>query len=138
MDLIQEQDNVNPYNEKTKMWGQLQGYEWQQTNVELEYIGRSESALKCPRCGSDYLHHYKIELFACPEDSEVDHLTVACGQTISDASFDNNGSRNPSARRHGLIIHFDCEECGGNLELNLAQHKGHSQINWNMCTKNKK
>ncbi len=44
---------------------------------------------------------------------------------------DNNNSRNPSDRRQGMIIRFECENCGPNgIELCIAQHKGNTIVHW--------
>ena len=41
-------------------------------------------------------------------------------------------SGNPSARRHGIAIEFTCEQCGDGLRLTIAQHEGHTLIEWLM------
>jgi hypothetical protein len=37
---------------------------------------------------------------------------------------------NPSARRHGIRIEFECEDCGHASQLTLAQHKGETLVAW--------
>ena len=46
------------------------------------------------------------------------------------SEIDNKGSGNPSWRRHGLAICFECEFCGRTSELTIAQHKGQSLLAW--------
>ena len=49
-------------------------------------------------------------------------------------------SRNPSSRRSGMAIQFECEQCGGGteedgIELTIAQHKGSTEIGWRFTPK---
>ena len=44
--------------------------------------------------------------------------------------IDSKRSGNPSLRRHGLAICFECEFCGRTIELTIAQHKGQSLLAW--------
>ena len=84
--------------------------------------------LKCPSCGSNYLHHEKVEVFERGEDEEKGlHVTIENGV----AKTDTNLSGNPSARRHGLLIHFSCEGCKANPVLSLSQHKGNTWVDLN-------
>jgi hypothetical protein len=77
--------------------------------------------LLCPFCGSDYLHHGKVEIFDRQEDNETGlHVSV----DASRVTLDSDISGNPSLRRQGLKIHFGCENCNGASILTLAQHKG--------------
>jgi hypothetical protein len=42
---------------------------------------------------------------------------------------------NPSTRRHGLIIDFECETCSANpIQLRFAQHKGTTLVSWRYTT----
>ncbi len=84
--------------------------------------------LVCPVCSGTYLHQGKIEVFDCGED-----MTGLCLHTTSgngEIAVDKDFTMNPSARRQGLRIHFDCEaDC--KPVLNMLQHKGSTFMYWN-------
>jgi len=83
--------------------------------------------LKCPSCGSNYLHHEKVEVFERGEDSENGlHVTVTEGSVHTDSNLADN----PSARRHGLNIHFWCEGCKAKPVLSILQHKGNTAVDF--------
>jgi hypothetical protein len=88
----------------------------------------SESLLLCPYCNFDYLHHQEVTVFDRGEDSKS-VLETRCndGKTVSSIT---QGERNPSCRRDGLSIRFDCEGCGIPAELTIAQHKGRTFVAW--------
>lgn len=80
-----------------------------------------ESTLLCPACGGEYIHHSKVEIFDRTEDEQTGlHITAGAGLPTVDADM----ARNPSSRRHGLLIHFWCEYCAAITVLSIAQHKG--------------
>jgi hypothetical protein len=98
--------------------------------------------LKCPKCDNDYLHHTNVMVFNCGEDAEKAHLTSVLEDgaeaIVTVAKVNNNTSLNPSPRRHGLLIDFWCETCGGagpdkepeTITLAIFQHKGCTYMNW--------
>jgi hypothetical protein len=87
-------------------------------------------ALRCPRCDSDYLHHGRITVFdRAEDDNTVAVTTIADGLTATHLLADVD-SGNPSARRDGVAIAFDCESCGDAIELTFAQHKGCTYLAW--------
>lgn len=94
------------------------------------YIYSDETSIKCPNCGCTELHQRKIFVFCREEDAEqytrieVDNIT---GETR--ASIAKKGN-NPSVRRQGLSIEFDCEGCSVKSILTIAQHKGVTLIDW--------
>lgn len=108
-----------------------------------------EHLLHCAHCHSEYLHHYKVEVFDRSEDSEqtkkVTVLTragVAASlhgdlDDLPDEEMPNppefgleidvvpsKDAGNPSARRQGLVVTMVCELCGNDTVLTIAQHKG--------------
>lgn len=86
-------------------------------NTQLYY----EFELLCPHCENEYLHHNQVEIFERKEDAtEGLHIIVS----EKDMNVDWCLTRNPSSRRNGLIIHFECENCHRCSELSFAQHKG--------------
>jgi hypothetical protein len=83
--------------------------------------------LKCPSCGYNYLHHEKVEIFERGEDEEKGlHVKVENGMVTTDTNL----SGNPSARRHGLTIHFWCEGCKAKPVLSISQHKGNTLVDF--------
>ena len=86
------------------------------------------SELKCPACGSNYLHHEKVEIFERSEDEAYGlHVTVENGMTTTNTNLEGN----PSRRRDGLTIHFSCEGCDAKPILSVSQHKGNTWIDIN-------
>lgn len=91
--------------------------------------------LVCPFCGGNYLHQVKTSVYQRSEDDDTCTLTVVegfCTQVTALAPNDGN----PSGRRQGLVIRFDCEFSGGDnhpdmpIELCIAQHKGNTLMFW--------
>lgn len=83
--------------------------------------------LLCPSCGSNYLHHGRVEVFECGEDAKHGvHVVVTDGR----AEFDTSLEGNPSRRRHGLKIHFWCENCKAEPVLSISQHKGNTYVDF--------
>lgn len=96
-----------------------------------------EGELLCPRCGGNYLHHARVEVFCRPEDAAFGvHADIRVGgdfpieQAKAQVLVDGNMAGNPSIRRGGIRIHFECELCGWNSTLDLAQHKGVTEVIW--------
>jgi len=97
--------------------------------------GLEYSVLTCPRCGEHYLHHRGVTAFDRGEDDDTVTKTVVTTGTTTAQQVSSEGSGNPSKRRHGLSIQFECECCGGNaaddiIEMTIAQHKGCTLLAW--------
>jgi hypothetical protein len=93
----------------------------------LELKIDADGVLDCPVCGGNYLHQYKTEIFERSEDADAGlHLTV----DSSGYSESRNLDGNPSSRRHGLVIQFNCEFCSARPELGIYQHKGQTFVKW--------
>jgi hypothetical protein len=93
----------------------------------------AEVELKCPGCGSEYLHHYEVRIYSRDEDAaKVEQITARAlpGGTPQALLETTSGNGNPSSRRHGIAVRFDCEMCSQISELTLAQHKGTTMIGW--------
>jgi len=81
--------------------------------------------LLCPSCGGAFLHHDRVEVFQRDEDQTHGvHVLVEDDKVTIDTSLE----RNPSARRHGLVIGFWCETCNSRSTLDIAQHKGNTHV----------
>ncbi len=102
--------------------------------VQIEDAG-SVSELRCPRCGSQNLHHLGVTLFDRAEDA-LSVVVISVSGAVTETKVQTSAdSANPSSRRHGLAVQFGCEQCGGGtdvdvIELTLAQHKGCTVIGW--------
>jgi len=90
------------------------------------YVEGAGAELKCPSCGSSFLHHEKVEVFD-REDDGKDGLRV--GISGGKVSVDMDLDGNPSRRRNGLCISFWCENCDVKPVMEIVQHKGNTLIN---------
>ena len=88
------------------------------------------ATLLCPSCGEDYLHHRVTTLYERPEDAVVTLEIAVSSAAIVTRLCPTSETRNPSSRRHGLAIQFECEMCGLVGELTIAQHKGSTLLAW--------
>lgn len=117
------------------------------TRILFDPYSEPYSALCCPACGTNFLHHISVASFDRHEDEDCVMVTtitasepspVYSGGTqgvtypsIRSERRPNKGSGNPSSRRHGIAIHFECEICHADpLSLTIAQHKGETYLEW--------
>jgi hypothetical protein len=98
---------------------------WQRAKITLD-----QRVLTCPHCGFDYLHQGAVRCYDRDEDARLTTVTTVADGKTSLQLLPSDTTRNPSDRRHGLAIAFDCEGCASYLELTLAQHKGISLLEW--------
>ncbi len=95
------------------------------------YVEVVDYILICPRCGVDNLHHGDVLHYHRREDAPTVTKTRVSGGAITEHRDEpSDRSHNPSARRGGLRILFECENCGDGLELTIAQHKGLTCVGW--------
>lgn len=90
--------------------------------------------LHCP-CGSENLHQRETTIFERYEDEPMTTVIEQKGREAEVYHAPSEDTRNPSARRHGLIIRFECEQCSigkysKRLELAIWQHKGSTFVGW--------
>ena len=88
-------------------------------------IDQNESSLKCPNCGSNYLQHSMVHVFNRREDSKTGQHFKIIGESVV---LDDEMLGNPSNRREGLMIHFNCEGCDAAIFMSISQEKGRTQI----------
>lgn len=99
--------------------------------VTVDNVYTDQSNLLCPSCNEPYLHQGAIEVYDRAEDAEKVRCTVVEDGNIFSQTTPNATSNNPSSRRHGLRIHFECEHCTDiDFKLNIAQHKGFTLMDW--------
>ena len=72
----------------------------------------------------------RVTVFDRAEDAEFTAVTTVDGGLAATHLLPSGQTDNPSDRRQGLAIAFDCESCGEGIELTLAQHKGISVAAW--------
>ena len=98
----------------------------------MNSIRITDGILVCPRChdSHSYLHHGRVTVYDRREDDPRPIKIEVAGGAALIKRVDSDGSGNPSSRRDGLAIHFECEICGLTSELTIAQHKGQSLIGW--------
>jgi hypothetical protein len=77
------------------------------------------------------LHHGAVAVFDRGEDeAEILETRARDDGSVLVHRVPAYGSENPSARRHGLAIGFECEDCTYRGELTVAQHKGATLVGW--------
>jgi len=106
-----------------------------ETSYDIEIVTgngviRGEPLLRCPRCGHNYLHHGQVTVFDRTEDATLTLVTAIVAGVTAVHLRPSSMVANPSRRRHGIAIAFECEECPGEIELTIAQHKGETRIAW--------
>jgi hypothetical protein len=109
------------------------------TTVDLEEHCQGAINLRCPRCRGYRLHHGRVTVFHRIEDDEMITQTVVTGPTATVEAVPNSRTTNPSSRRHGIEIEFQCELChwkknsdltNQRMFLRIAQHKGKTLLEW--------
>ena len=85
--------------------------------------------LKCPKCESTYIHHTSVETYMRCEDSDTGSYVYTDRALNTTTIGGRLPSGNPSPRRQGMVIGFDCE-CCGEMKLSIMQHKGETFIEW--------
>jgi hypothetical protein len=85
-------------------------------------------SLVCPYCDGDNLRQRRTEVFIRNFEDDprgvqvlVEREGVIEGHDMQD---------NPSQRLNGLKLHFTCGDCLQDFVLNIAEHKGCTQIFW--------
>lgn len=88
---------------------------------------KKKEVLTCPRCGDEYLHQGMVSVFNRREDAPLSQCTFVNPDGVAIQALSEN---NPSPRRQGLEIAFECEQCGDGLFLTIIQHKGFTLAQW--------
>lgn len=90
------------------------------------------TALLCPLCGDNYLHHETVTVYSRSEDSVLTQVTEVSATQSRTMLAHSDECGNPSTRRDGLDVEFWCEHCGDEKRFRLCieQHKGNTHITW--------
>jgi hypothetical protein len=99
-------------------------------HIATEVYDSDTSNLLCPRCNEAYLHHRTVRVYDRGENEDLTTVTAVNDGLVASHLYPSKGLPNPSARRDGIAINFECEICSGGITLTLAQHKGHTLIGW--------
>ncbi len=87
------------------------------------------STLICPNCKCNNLHQTSCTTFwRESEDADSGKIVTTSHQSIVENS--HLMSSNPSNRRDGIVIRFECEQCAAGPMLSIKQHKGTTYIGW--------
>jgi hypothetical protein len=92
-----------------------------------------DNILLCPRCSSNNMHQGAVTVFNRAEDAkDVQVTAITPDSEAVTTTIPNQTTSNPSSRRHGLLIDFECELCHniGKLTLAVYQHKGLTLVEW--------
>lgn len=90
-----------------------------------------DGALRCPYCGCHNLHQVAVDVFERKEDQAEGLHVLVYGSGLQNVRMDRNLKDNPSPRRNGLSIVFQCETCPFSSRFNIYQHKGETLLKWN-------
>jgi len=93
------------------------------------------SELYCPVCQGPNIHQGRVAVFQRGEDGVKTFQTIVSGEKADVAVVDSSQCANPSSRRQGLRIEFDCENCHSRepntfIALTISQHKGFTELSW--------
>ena len=111
------------------------------TTVELVEYQQGAIGLCCPKCRGDRLHHGRVTVFHRIEDDEMITQTIVTGPTATVEAVPNSRATNPSSRRDGIEIEFQCELChrekksdlaNRRMFLRIAQHQGKTLLEWRL------
>lgn len=86
--------------------------------------------LKCADCGGNFLHQFRVQVFNRErEDAKTGlRIDVVYGKPLETSKDTEHG--NPSDRRDGIRIYFNCENCPHISVLAIYQHKGTEYLTW--------
>jgi len=95
-------------------------------------LAADSATLTCPHCGGEQLHQLAVEVYFRKEDaSHGINASVFGPAELCHTS--HSQARNPSPRRDGVRIRFSCEHCPKESSLAIVQHKGDTNMFWEMA-----
>jgi len=98
-----------------------------------------EFDIKCVGCGSWHLHQRDVFVYTRKEDAKFALETIVdmsgSRSSVKPSSDEVEIDGNPSHRRHGLRIRFECEQCDDIFDMVLLQHKGTTELKWRFVGK---
>jgi len=100
----------------------------------MEHTNEGMATVNCPRCGGEWTHHERIEVFARQaEDGRgvAYAVDVVPGPQKGPPAQTSSALKEPEeflGRRGDVRVRFRCEDCTEPFWLSLVQHKGQSLI----------
>lgn len=89
-----------------------------------EPVQEDADVLVCPYCTCGYTHQGEIQIFNREQEDSERGLHVAVDEDT--VKIDSNMTGNPSSRRQGMVVRFECENCRRDFKVCIEQHKGHT------------
>ena len=102
------------------------------------------NALLCPQCGGNNLHQGAVHVWQRSSEESKTGAYSCADHARSNVQYDADMGGNPSLRRDGMTIEFECENCNGappphenpafaerKSYLHIVQHKGTTYLSWN-------
>ena len=93
----------------------------------------------CPHCGFDSMHQSQVQLYCRTEGIDA-RTKRECNVLIVTSMYDGMVSQssnaeefdefNPSSRRQGMRVIFNCENCDNHPSWVMFQHKGATITGW--------
>ncbi|CAL8972815.1 hypothetical protein RHODGE_RHODGE_01013 [Rhodoplanes serenus] len=119
--------------QKVTQWRKVAQEKRNRSTMKIAAVQANQvGALLCPRCGFHCLHHGRVTIFERQREDSDDLVMTVVDRSGTATSVADARSDNPSDRRHGLAIAFECEGCGEGIELTIAQHKGETHLAWRL------
>jgi hypothetical protein len=97
-------------------------------SINLSYSDALNHEIACPHCGGGYLHHSAVTAYWRAAEDAHHGLRVESRPESVLTSMEMAG--NPSSRRDGIEIQFWCDACQALPRLQIAQHKGNTELQW--------
>jgi hypothetical protein len=96
-------------------------------------------AIKCPNCGeAGDIHPISAAAYMREEDSKTGNYARVTRDQVETVSGGELPPCNPSERRDGFTLLFECWECDRVLIMDIFQHKGPTYLSWSVGAKRKR
>ena len=94
-----------------------------------------DGQLICPGCNGEWIHQRNTTVFAREEGDDLTTVLTQNGTDGQIVKFPSGDTCNPSPRRQGIIVEFECENCHYDsplpqFRLAIIQHKGNTYVEW--------
>jgi pyruvate-formate lyase-activating enzyme len=91
-----------------------------------DYCEGYGGSLECPNCQSYCTHQIAVDVFFRYDEDSLHgiHAFISSLKMMVDTDM----KENPSRRRQGLRITFECEQCDVPFYMTIIQHKGTTYV----------
>jgi len=93
-------------------------------------ISEDGGLMMCRNCRSEYVSVIRVDSFRRHAEDSGQGLHTMASFKGAPLVVDTNTSANPSARRDGVIVFLDCENCGCTSKITFANHKGLTLVDY--------